>query len=278
MNRLDEGVGMLMDSLQASGKAKNTIVVYLGDHGAQFSRGKCSNYEAGLRVPMIAYWPKHIQEGQVRDELVSSIDILPTILETGKINSPASLPGHSLWPLMENKKPEDWREYIFADGTGSTALLYFPRRSVRDSRYKLIHNLLAERENPKFAFYAQHHNVHFSGGTTEEELTSASETVQNAYATWRQPPEYELYDLQEDPYEFKNLVNDPGYAPIQENLKHALKQWQIESHDPFGDEAILARFTAEIDSINQKYPNHTYSKNPDFAWQYLQYFPQPKGK
>ena len=49
INRLDESVGMLLDSLRSSGKMKNTLIIYLGDHGAQFSRGKCSNYESGLR-------------------------------------------------------------------------------------------------------------------------------------------------------------------------------------------------------------------------------------
>ena len=57
MNRLDAAVGMLLEKLETSGKAENTIILYLGDHGAQFSRGKCSNYEAALRVPFIIKWP-----------------------------------------------------------------------------------------------------------------------------------------------------------------------------------------------------------------------------
>ena len=97
MMRLDESVGMLLDSLNASGKRKETIIIYLGDHGAQFSRGKCSNYEAGLRVPFIVNYPKEIAGNRRNDKLVSSIDLLPTILEMAICKIPKELLGISLF-------------------------------------------------------------------------------------------------------------------------------------------------------------------------------------
>ena len=272
MMRLDESVGILLDSLKATGKDQETLIIYLGDHGAQFSRGKCSNYEAGLRVPFIIHWPEKVKGGQKREELISSIDLLPSILDAAELQIPGFLPGKSLLPLI-NEKQENWdREYIYADGAGSTALLYYPRRSVRDDQYKLIVNLLHERENPKFRFYADQHNQHFAAGTMEAEIAAASTVVQNAYETWKNPPLYELYDLKNDSLEWHNLAGDPKHRKVLERLKKALEYWQIETDDPFRHPEILSRFTAEIDTINLKYPNHTYTKVPEFRWKYHAYF------
>ena len=94
MNRLDESVGMLLDSI---GDLSNTCIIYLSDHGAQFSRGKMTNYEGGLKIPFIVHWPDKITDrGIVKDELISVIDILPTILEITGSEVPESLPGMSL--------------------------------------------------------------------------------------------------------------------------------------------------------------------------------------
>jgi len=94
MNRLDEATGMLLKKLKASGKAENTVILYLGDHGAQFSRGKCSNYEAALRIPLILKWHGKAKPGLRTEELASTIDLLPTILWTGHS---ASVPA-VVWP------------------------------------------------------------------------------------------------------------------------------------------------------------------------------------
>src|SRR5690606_19250356 len=60
INRLDESIGVLLDSLRTTGKSENTMIVFLSDHGAQFSRGKTTNYEAGLKIPMVLYFPEKI--------------------------------------------------------------------------------------------------------------------------------------------------------------------------------------------------------------------------
>lgn len=272
MNRLDESVGMLLKKLKASGKAENTIIIYLGDHGAQFSRGKCSNYEAGLRVPLIIKDP-NLRVNNVRQmELVNTIDLLPTFLDIAKVDFPKNLPGMSLLPLLKGAHMKNKRIYIYAGGNGSTSLLYYPRRSVRDDRYKLILNMLHGKENPHYAFYETHINGHFNAGTEETELKSASPEVINAYGTWRNPPKYELYDLQNDPYEFNNLAGDSEFQDILYRLKSALEDWQQETKDPLIDPVKFNRFNTEIDSINKHFPNHSYSKNKNFKWRYPEYF------
>ncbi|NOQ97504.1 MAG: sulfatase-like hydrolase/transferase [Calditrichae bacterium] len=270
MNRLDESVGILLDSLQTSGKAENTIIIYLGDHGAQFSRGKCSNYEAALKVPFIVNWPGKITEGVKKDELISTIDLLPTILDLAGMEKPESLPGKSLMPLVKNEEIE-WTQHVFAGGAGSAPFFYFPRRSVRDARFKLIHNLNYTEENPKFNFYVSRQG-HFRAGTNLEEIANLTPEMKRVYETWRNPPEFELYDLQGDPLEFNNLSETTKYNHELKRLQKVLKQWQIDTNDPFNDPVKHQRFDQEIKETLEKYPNKGYQKDPDFKWEYVDYF------
>lgn len=271
MARLDESVGMLLQKLEESGKADNTFVMYLGDHGAQFSRGKTSNYEGGLKVPFIVKWPDVVKNKSRKAELISSVDIVPTLLEVAGTDVPGDLPGLSLVPLLKGGTP-DWRQYVFADGLGSAAHFYYPRRSVRGERYKLIHNLLQDRDNPKVDFYATHVNGHFDGGTEYAEIDQSSSRVQKAYQTWRRPPEFELYDLSNDPWEFNELSSNPEYADELSRLKEVLKNWQSTTSDPLADPEKLHKITSEVQSIIEKYEGRSYAKDKDFEWKYPEYF------
>src|SRR5690606_29367142 len=114
INRLDVGIGKVLDKLAQSGKADDTLVLYITDHGPQFSRGKCCITELALRAPMIVRWPNVGIPGEVRDELVSQIDVLPTICDAANIACPDNLPGRSLRPLLAGETT-DWREVIFAE-------------------------------------------------------------------------------------------------------------------------------------------------------------------
>ena len=272
MNRLDESVGMLLDSLKISTKAENTIIIYLGDHGAQFSRGKCSNYEAGLRVPFIMHWPKYIKTNLQIDELISTIDLLPTILDLSGAEIPAFMPGKSLMDLAKENEKE-WTKYVFAGGTGSAPQFYYPRRSVRDKRFKLIHNVNFTEENPHVGFYNSREG-HFAGGTNLEEIAALDEAMAEVYRIWWHPPEFELYDLKHDPQEFKNLSKKPEFKDELERLKKVLKDWQIKTKDPFNDPVKHQLFNQEIREILEKYEGTSYIQDKNFKWKYVDYFPK----
>lgn len=271
MARLDESVGLLLQKLEESGKADNTFVMYMGDHGAQFSRGKTSNYEGGLKVPFIVKQPGEFEKKARKKELISSIDIVPTLLQVAGTEIPKELPGLSLLPLLKNEN-NNWRQYVYADGLGSAAHFYYPRRSVRGERYKLIHNLLQDRDNPKVDFYATHVNGHFDGGTEYGEIDQSSPRVQRAYQIWRRPPEFELYDLKNDPWEFNELSSNPQYADELNSLKVVLKDWQSATSDPLADPDKLLKITNEVQSIIEKYEGRSYAKDKDFEWKYPEYF------
>jgi N-sulfoglucosamine sulfohydrolase len=80
MARLDSAVKLLLDVLEKTGEIQNTLVIYMSDHGAEVPRGKMTSFEGGIHVPLIMWMPGHIDAGMVRKELVSTIDLMPTIL------------------------------------------------------------------------------------------------------------------------------------------------------------------------------------------------------
>ncbi len=271
LRRLDDGVGMLLQRLKESGKIEDTIIVYIGDHGAQFSRGKCSLYEAGLRVPFIVSWPGKVPSNQVRNEMVSTLDILPTFLEMVGSESliPKGLPGRSLQPLLRGQKIP-WRKYIFGFNTGAAPRIFHLAYSVRGERYKLIFNPMSDgmiTSDAAKAYFTQL-NSHYIAGTTKDELKSAPEDIQNAYQTYLKPPTYELYDLKEDWYEFKNLAELPQYLETKESLIAVLKNWRKSTKDPLSDLKILSKFCER----QIKMQDLSYRKDKDFRWSYLDQF------
>ena len=151
MNRLDTLVGDLLKALNRSSKADNTMVVYLGDHGADLLRGKRTSYEGGVRVPLIIRCPGKAQPKQVRNELVSTLDLMPTLLAVADAEPVANLPGLSLLPLLRGEKTQ-WRGYLFTEFHLHSAHNFYPQRTVRNAQYKLIQNLMPGQNNPGYDF------------------------------------------------------------------------------------------------------------------------------
>ncbi|MCA9006094.1 MAG: sulfatase [Planctomycetaceae bacterium] len=267
--RLDTGVGLLLKELDKAGETQNTLIFYIGDHGAQFPRGKGSVYEGGLRVPLIVSWPGVTQPGLVRKELASTLDLLPTALTAAGMKIPKTLPGRNLKPLLTDAPVTDWREYIFGFTTGSFPRNCYIQHSLRNTRFKLISNPRPGTDNPIAGSYLDESHPHFviSGATAADQKTISAQTKQ-AFARWSQPPRYELYDLQEDPCEWNNLAEDPAYAATKARLIIALTELQVRTRDPFLEPVNLEAF------VKEQYENRDmkYRKQNDFRWSYLDSF------
>ncbi|MEW4490221.1 sulfatase [Thalassoglobus sp. JC818] len=267
MSRLDSLIGDLLAALERSGKSENTIVIYFGDHGADFLRGKRTSYEGGLRVPLLMRWPGKIAP-QVRDELVSTIDLMPTLLEASQADPVKNLPGESLLPLLSEEDAQ-WREYFCAEyHTHAAAPNYFPQRSIRNARYKLIESLLPNTIHPDYSVTIQKLNQVLPAGsqTIEESIEQSPTDVHEAYKLMEQPPRYQLYDLQSDPHEFHNLAGDPKHAETLNDLKEHLEQWRAATNDPLLDQQILNELTNEVQSVKSK------SKAKNYDWKYPDHF------
>ena len=270
ISRMDTMVGELLNVLKQSGKAENTIVIYIGDHGADMLRGKRTCYEGGLRIPMMIRWPGQI-DAQVRGELVSTLDLMPTLLQAAGAKPVDDLPGASLQPLFKPGKT-DWRSHLFAEyHTHAAAPNYFPQRSVRSDRYKLIESLLPATIHPGYKktiekLHGDYESQKYGGELNLSDVIAASPPqVQAAYELQRKPTRFQLYDLQSDPYEFQNLAADPAHAQALAELKTRLKRWREDSSDPLLDDQKLRRLTAEVQSVKKK----TVAKKR--SWQYPSY-------
>ena len=270
ISRMDSLVGDLLQVLRDTGKDENTLVIYIGDHGADMLRGKRTCYEGGLRIPMLIRWPGKITP-QVRDEMVSTLDLMPTLLEAANAPALPGLPGESLSSLFTVGTPE-WRTHLFAEyHTHAAAPNYFPQRSVRDERYKLIVSLLPNETHPDYQKTLDKLHEDFRGQSYEGQLdlkrliAKAHPTVRSAYQLMRQPPQFQLYDLKIDPFEFKNLANEPEHADKLDELKEQLENWRHSSHDPLLDTKKLGQLTAEVQALTKK----SLSRKHD--WRYPAY-------
>ena len=230
VHRIDAAIGMLTDVLRESGHADNTLIIFLGDHGPPFTRGKTSCYEAGLRVPFIVRWPGRSRP-HVSERLVSSVDIYPTMLDAAGITPPDNLHGRSLRPVLQPSAEAEWRKVLVAEFHFHGASPFFPRRAITDGRYKLIHNIRAGET-------AAGNSVDGATAWSEAQKLPASNPVRLAMQRLANPPEWELYDLRNDPIEFHNRAGDAEFTEAEQRLRTSLSEWQSATDDRFDDPAF----------------------------------------
>ena len=237
VKRLDVGVGLLLDELKKAGHVEDTLVIFLGDHGPPFNRGKTTCYESGLRVPFLVRWPGVSQAGLESEALVSAVDIVPTILDAVGMESPRDFHGASLRPAVSRSGPPDaWRSTLAAEFHYHGTQGFFPRRAIRDQRYKLIHNLLAGKNKPINRVDGD------PTGRYAEEDKYRDTPAGEAFRRYSDPPEWEFYDLEADPIEFNNVAEHPDQADHVAALKGALLDWRKRTGDPLLEESGFDRF------------------------------------
>ena len=189
---LDDSVGTMLDYLDKSGLAKNTVVIYASDQGFFLGEhgwfDKRFMYEESFKTPLLVRWPGVTKPGTVNKQMVSNLDFAQTFLDLAGIDLPDDMQGKSLKPLLEGNNPKDWRDSVYYH------YYCFPeyhavRRhdGVRNSRYKLMH------------FYDIN--------------------------------EWELFDLEKDPKEMKSVHGDPKYAATLKHMRGELaklrKQYEV---------------------------------------------------
>lgn len=249
INRLDEAVDMVLEDMEELKVRDNTIIVYISDHGADFPRAKGSCYEHGTSIPMIVNYPKRFPKADVEPALVSTIDILPTLLKEVGIDTPSNLPGQNLQDLYSGKKQD--RDYIHTFTTGSSPNLLYMQFAIRDKRFKLIYS--PKRDINKLAV-SRYRN---------SKLPKDQEV-----ANFITPPEYELFDLKRDPDEWNNLADNKKYSKVKERLLDAMHSFQSEIKDPF-------LYPDSVDVFVTEQKNHaersSYSYE-GFRWPHLKMF------
>jgi arylsulfatase A-like enzyme len=210
---LDNGVGQVLDALDRSGLADDTIVLCTTDHGIAFPMMKCNLTDHGIGVFLILRGPGELAGGKVVDAMVSQVDVFPTLCDLAGIDHPDWLQGASMRPLLTGEA-ESIREELFAEVTYHAA--YEPQRCVRTPRWKYVRRF-EPRSRPVLP------NV---DGSPSKELVLAS--------GWGElPPAVEqLYDLRLDPNEARNLAERDDRADVLTEMRDRLDRWMHETDDP----------------------------------------------
>jgi len=202
---IDDNVGRLLDFLDAEGLTENTIVIYtsdqgffLGDHGWYDKRFM---YEESLRMPFIIRYPREIAPASVNQDLILNVDFAPTFLDYAGIDVPEPMQGTSFRSLLNGRTPEDWQ----------TSIYY------------------------RYWMHLAHHNVyaHYGVRTRRCKLIFyyADALDQPGAIDDRREPEWELFDLEKDPFELHSVYDDPQYADVVAELKTELRRLQEKVGD-----------------------------------------------
>ncbi len=246
IQRVDALVTGLYQILEENSLLENTVIVFSSDHGPSFGRGKLSVHELGVRVPLITRWPGKMKASQRRlKSLVSLVDLAPTFTEIAQIEPSKDFVGKSLAGLLRGEPvPADWRSNLVTEYHSHTTVDWWPMKSIRNDRYKLIVNLLSDTKEGNFTLAGG--RVQGEGNSSDLTAGLASNKDTIAYSIYRrmkQPPRYELYDLKQDPGETDNLADNVKHKAVLEKLLADLHTWQKATNDPFVNQAYLDKVT-----------------------------------
>jgi uncharacterized sulfatase len=232
----DRKVGAIMQRLKSEGLADSTLVVVFGDNGRSFPRDKGYLYDSGLRVPLIVRWPDGRSGGEVDDRLLSMLDLGPASLEWAEIPRPSYLQGVS---FADESRPG--RDAVFAakDRTGVEPDRI---RSVRTGRFKYIRSFRSGVPYFPLSDYTLLTEPTLAAVLTHPERAPRTDYVAR-FVTGVRPPE-ELYDVEADPFETRNLAADPRHAATLEDLRARLKRWMEETGDQGGEPEAAAQIEA----------------------------------
>ena len=197
MASVDEGIGEILDVLERQCKLDDTFIVFLGDNGYFFGEHGLGPerrfaYEEGIRSPFLVRYPRKVKASSRRSELVICQDIAPTLIELAGGKPGAQIQGRSLMPLFAGGRPTPWRKSFLVEYWAEQAmpwLVGMTYKAVRTDRHKYIH---------------------WVNRGSNDELD-------------------ELYDLDRDPYELKNLNRSRAHAPLRDKLRRELRKLVAEA-------------------------------------------------
>jgi uncharacterized sulfatase len=234
MTAMDGRVGELLREVEEAGLAGETIVIYCGDHGPGLPRCKRTPMDSGLRVPLLMHFPekwRHLApagyaEGGELTQLVDFTDFAPTFLSLYGLEIPGWMQGRA----FAGQRRAEPRRYVFGMRDRMDER-YDPVRSVSDGRWVYVRNFFTHRPAGQRVAYQ------FETPMTRawHRLAREKPLPEAQAAFWKPHPAEELYDLENDPDEVKNLAGDPGSGEVLARMRSALR----EQEELVGDVSLL---------------------------------------
>lgn len=238
----DKCFGQVMACLKAEGFWENTIVLFTTDHGIANPFAKCTLFDSGIGVALMIHAPGAKGNGKVIDQLVSHVDVFPTLCELLGMERPDYLEGVSLVPLLDGGE-EPVREDIFAEINFHTS--YEPARCVRTMRYKYIR-------------YYDDSYLGMNLSNIDESRTKDYFMEQELMS--RTKEKEALYDLIYDPGERRNLAGEPEYGAVLQDMRSRLRAYEERTKDPI----LMGPIEVKPGwKVNRKECQKASSQNPD---------------
>ncbi|MBC8354644.1 MAG: sulfatase [Planctomycetes bacterium] len=243
---MDGQVGEILETLESTGKSKETLVLFTSEQGSQFPGCKWTNWDTGLRTALVARWPGEIAAGKRTDALVQYADILPTLLDViDSTETLSDLDGSSFLPVLVGERTTH-REFAYGMHNNLPEGPSYPIRTVTDGTYRYIRNLRPDE------LYIEKHLMGTRGdGALNNPYWATwvwnSQTDPQTYALvkrYMMRPSEQLYHTAVDPYEMKNLATDSTSRPILSRLAEALDRWMRSQGDPGAPQDTMESLTA----------------------------------
>jgi arylsulfatase A-like enzyme len=214
---VDKTIGKIMNHLDNIGLIEDTLFIFTTDHGIPFPRAKCTLYDPGLKTLLLMYCPSMelFSGGKVYNQMISNIDLLPTLLELVGGNIPDNIEGRSFLPLLSGDE-KSHRQKMFMEKTYHE--IYDPIRGIRTRKYKYIKNF----EEMDTAFQIP----------KDIGMDPAGKFIMDQDSYNQPRPMEELYDLENDPNEMHNLVDEEEHQDVLYELRTRLFSWMEETNDP----------------------------------------------
>ncbi|MCP4449951.1 MAG: sulfatase-like hydrolase/transferase, partial [Planctomycetes bacterium] len=221
--RFDRHVGQVLDELTRQKLIDDTFILYVSDNGMPFPRAKTTLYDSGIRTPLLVRYPALTKPGTVQRNLVSTIDIAPTVLELAGITQ-TTTQGQSLARMLKDPRAPG-REAIFAEANWHDFEKF--TRAVRTERFLLIRNYYWDK--PLWNSVDSVNSQTWTGYLEMQRYSRLTDSQRFLFAEPR--PFEEFYDLKIDPHSLTNAVGTPNYADAVNQLRTRLDNWRVETHD-----------------------------------------------
>lgn len=234
VHRADDFVGQMLAMLEELGIAQETLVVFFADNGASMPSAKLRLYPHATRTPLVFRWPGKIKPG-VSKALVSTMDILPTLLDITGQPPLKKTDGVSLWPILQGRTHRGHESLLTSYNYFMPGMYVFPMRALLTEDSALIVNFWHGSKN-RFR-HADGYHLPFEPhtGLSFQAMLDAEKSnpdVKARLATFLTPPRVELYDRQQDPDSLHDLSSSPEHANLRESMMDRLRKQLTETADP----------------------------------------------
>ncbi len=226
VRRLDDTFGRVIEALDASGLAGDTLVLFITDNGSAFPFAKANTYLASTHTPLLVRWPGVTEPGSSdATHFVGNVDFFPTFMDAAGLPKPAGLDGRSFVPLLRGE-PQDGREFMFTQIDYTIGGPAKPMRCIQDGEYGYIFNAFADG-----SFEYKNNNEGLTFKAMQKQGPS-DPALQARVDMFRHRVPEEFYHLKEDPGCTQNLIASPEHQERIGNYQKRLREWMVETKRP----------------------------------------------